>query len=195
MAENSGADSSSAGHIPEYIPSKHVPLTDQLEKDKDDESLRRWKESLLGELSLDDKGKRGDSAVEFSAVRLVVEERDAIALPLPKDGEAVALPASFELKERCRYRLQFEFAVANDVVLGLTYVNTVFKDGVQVDTSKVMLGAYAPQAKPYVYVTEEETTPDGEDVRGKYTAETKFADDDGKVYLTFSYSFEIKEEW
>ncbi|CAI5519056.1 unnamed protein product [Closterium sp. Naga37s-1] len=76
-------------------------------------------------------GKRGGSAVEFSAVRLLVEERDAIALPLPKDGEAVASPASFELKERCKYRLQFEFTVANDVVLGLTYVNTVYKDGDQ----------------------------------------------------------------
>ncbi|CAI5980326.1 unnamed protein product [Closterium sp. NIES-65] len=155
MAENSGADSSSGGHIPQYIPSKHVPLTDQLEKDKVRSS------------------KRGGSAVEFSAVRLLVEERDPIVLPLPKDGEAVATPASFELKERCKYRLQFEFTVANDVVLGLTYVNTVYKDGDQVDTSKEMLGAYAPQAKPYVYVTEEETTPDGEEVRGKYTAETK----------------------
>ncbi|CAI5942492.1 unnamed protein product [Closterium sp. NIES-64] len=183
MAENSGADSSSGGHIPQYIPSKHVPLTDQLEKDK------------VRSIVLSVPGKRGGSAVEFSAVRLLVEERDPIVLPLPKDGEAVATPASFELKERCKYRLQFEFTVANDVVLGLTYVNTVYKDGDQVDTSKEMLGAYAPQAKPYVYVTEEETTPDGEEVRGKYTAETKFTDDDGKVHLTFSYSFEIKEDW
>jgi hypothetical protein len=31
-----------------------VPLKEQLEKDKEDESLRRWKEQLLGSASLDD---------------------------------------------------------------------------------------------------------------------------------------------
>ncbi|GMP99336.1 hypothetical protein CsSME_00046841 [Camellia sinensis var. sinensis] len=36
------------GTIGEFVPSPLLPLKLQIDKDKDDESLRRWKEKLLG---------------------------------------------------------------------------------------------------------------------------------------------------
>lgn len=184
-----------------FNPGKQMSLQEQLEMDKEDESLRKWKEQLLGNLSLQD-GKT-EPEVHFLAMRVLVEGRDPLDLPLEaveaskkaKEQGKEKPALHFVLKEKSEYRIQFEFAVKNELVLGLTYLNRVFRMGVPVDKTKIMLGTYGPQQEPYKFETEAETTPDGMLARGKYTAKTSFVDDDGRNYLEFDYTFEIKKEW
>eukprot|EP00897_Mesotaenium_endlicherianum_P009935 jgi/Mesen1/8970/ME000056S08374 len=178
-----------------FVPSKPVGLKEQLELDKDDESLVKWKQQLLGDLSISEGGK-SDPEVEFRLLSIKVDGRPDIELPIPKKGEvAKKESATFVLKEKSSYRLEFEFTVKNEILLGLQYLNRVWRLGKQVDKTKVMLGAYGPQEEPYRYITEEEVTPSGMLARGHYTAKTIFADDDGRIHLEYDYSFSIKKEW
>ncbi|WOK94507.1 rho GDP-dissociation inhibitor 1-like [Canna indica] len=170
-----------------------VPLKEQLEMDKDDESLRKWKEQLLGNVDLAEVGESHDPEVKVLNLTIVSPGRQDLVLPLPfvADDKGYA----FALKDGSPYRLKFTFTVSNNIVSGLRYTNTVWKTGVKVDSTKVMLGTFSPQKEPYIYELEEDTTPAGYFARGSYSARTKFVDDDGKCYLDMSYYFEIRKEW
>ncbi|MQL82572.1 hypothetical protein Taro_015047 [Colocasia esculenta] len=168
-------------------------LKQQLEKDKEDESLRRWKEQLLGSVDLESVGEHLEADVKILSFSILSPGRPDIVLPLP-------MPPSFKgpwftLKEGSNYRLRFSFTVGNNIVSGLRYHNTVWKTGVKVDSTKEMLGTFSPQLEPYVCEMHEETTPSGLFARGSYSARSKFVDDDGKCYLEINYTFDIRKEW
>ncbi|KGN53053.1 rho GDP-dissociation inhibitor 1 isoform X2 [Cucumis sativus] len=170
-------------------------LKEQLEKDKDDESLRKWKEQLLGSVDLSAIGESKEAEVKILSLTIQCPGRQDLVLPLPFTKTSKTSSCLFALKEGSRYRLLFSFVVAGNIVSGLKYTNTVWKTGVRVDYSKKMLGTFSPQKEPYVYEMEEETTPSGMFARGSYSARTKFVDDDGKCYLDVSYHFEIQKKW
>uniref|UniRef100_A0A7N0TE71 Rho GDP-dissociation inhibitor n=1 Tax=Kalanchoe fedtschenkoi TaxID=63787 RepID=A0A7N0TE71_KALFE len=168
-------------------------LKEQLEKDKDDESLRRWKEQLLGAVDLENVGESLDPEVKFTSLSIVSPGRDDIVLPIPEDGNPKG--SWFTLKEGSRYSLKFSFLVSNNIVSGLKYTNTVWKTGVKVDSSKEMIGTFSPQVEPYTHQMPEETTPSGIFARGSYSARSKFLDDDNKCYLEINYTFDIRKDW
>ncbi|XP_078167482.1 rho GDP-dissociation inhibitor 1-like [Carex rostrata] len=170
-----------------------VGLKEQLEKDKDDESLRRWKESLLANVDLSEVGENPDPEVKILDLTIETPDRAELILPIPFEGGSKT-PA-FVLKDGSKYRLKFNITVANNIVSGLRYTNTVWKKNIRVDYKKVMLGTFSPQKESYVIELQEETTPSGFLARGNYTAKTKFVDDDGKCYLEMDYTFDIKKEW
>ncbi|XP_057545140.1 rho GDP-dissociation inhibitor 1-like [Amaranthus tricolor] len=168
-------------------------LKDQLEKDKDDESLRKWKEQLLGSVDLNAIGESLEPEVKILSLAIKSPGRDDILLQIPENGEVKG--NWFTLKEGCPYSLQFTFQVNNNIVSGLKYSNTVWKTGVKVDSTKEMLGTYSPQAEPYTHELPEDTTPSGIFARGSYTARTRFVDDDNKRYLEINYTFDIRKDW
>ncbi|KAJ7979132.1 rho GDP-dissociation inhibitor 1-like [Quillaja saponaria] len=168
-------------------------LKEQLEKDKDDESLRKWKEQLLGSVDLTAVGESKEPEVKILSLTIISPERPDLVLPIPFSGDSKR--NVFTLKEGSHYRLKFTFTVSNNIVLGLKYTNVVWKTGVRVDNSKRMLGTFSPQQEPYTCEMEEETTPSGLFARGSYSARTKFVDDDGKCYLDVSYHFDIQKNW
>ncbi|KAK9155438.1 hypothetical protein Sjap_002918 [Stephania japonica] len=168
-------------------------LKEQLEKDKDDESLRRWKEQLIGTVDLNSVGETLEPDVKILSLSIVSAGRQDIFLPIPAEGNPKGL--WFTLKEGSKYHLKFCFQVTNNIVAGLKYTNTVWKTGVRVDNTKEMLGTFSPQAEPYTHEMPEETTPSGIFARGSYSARTKFLDDDNKCYLEMNYTFDIKKEW
>ncbi|KAL9237050.1 hypothetical protein vseg_011640 [Gypsophila vaccaria] len=168
-------------------------LKDQLEKDKDDESLRKWKEQLLGSVDLNAIGDTLDSEVNILSLSIKSPGRDDIVLEIPENGKVKG--TWFTLKEGCPYNLQFTFQVNNNIVSGLKYSNTVWKTGMKVDSTKEMLGTFSPQAEPYTHVMAEDTTPSGIFARGSYSARTKFVDDDNKCYLEINYTFDIRKDW
>ncbi|XP_057526986.1 rho GDP-dissociation inhibitor 1-like isoform X2 [Amaranthus tricolor] len=104
-------------------------IKEQLEKDKDDESLRKWKEQLLGGVDLNVIGESLEPEVKILSLVILSPDRPDIYLPMPEDGK----PKSpwFTLKEGSRYKLKFTFQVNNNVVLGLKYTNTVWKTGLK----------------------------------------------------------------
>ncbi|KAE8702972.1 Rho GDP-dissociation inhibitor 1 [Hibiscus syriacus] len=168
-------------------------LKEQLEKDKDDESLRRWKEQLLGSVDMFAVGESKDPEVMILSLSILCPGRPDICLSIPFGSKPRS--SLFMLKEGSKYRLKFSFTVSNNIVSGLKYTNNVWKTGVRVDKTKLMLGTFSPQKEPYTYELEEETTPSGLFARGSYSARTKFVDDDGKEYLDVSYHFEIQKNW
>ncbi|KAL2932262.1 Rho GDP-dissociation inhibitor 1 [Bienertia sinuspersici] len=168
-------------------------LKDQLEKDKDDESLRKWKEQLLGSVDLNAIGETLEPEVKILNLAIKSPGRDDILLQIPENGKVKG--NWFTLKEGSRYSLQFAFRVNNNIVSGLKYTNTVWKTGVKVDSTKEMLGTFSPQAESYKHEMPEETTPSGIFARGSYSARTKFVDDDNKCYLEINYTFDIRKDW
>ncbi|XP_059444348.1 rho GDP-dissociation inhibitor 1-like isoform X2 [Corylus avellana] len=168
-------------------------LKEQFEKDKDDESLRRWKEQLLGSVDFNSVGETLEPDVKILSLAIKSPGRADIFLPIPDNGNPKGL--WFTLKEGSRYSLNFTFQVNNNIVSGLKYTNTVWKTGMKVDSSKEMLGTFSPQAEPYTHEMLEETTPSGIFARGSYSARSKFVDDDNKCYLEINYTFDIRKDW
>ncbi|XP_045816323.1 rho GDP-dissociation inhibitor 1-like isoform X1 [Trifolium pratense] len=168
-------------------------LKEQLEKDKDDESLRKWKEQLLGGIDMNSVGETLEPEVKFLSLAIKSGDRDDIILPVPETGNPEGL--WFTLKEGSKYRLMFTFQVNHNIVSGLKYTNTVWKTGIKVDSTKEMIGTFSPQAEPYTHEMPEETTPAGLFARGTYSARTKFVDDDKKSYLDINYTFDIRKDW
>ncbi|KAG8365363.1 hypothetical protein BUALT_Bualt18G0096900 [Buddleja alternifolia] len=168
-------------------------LKELSEKDKDDESLRKWKEQLLGSVDLNSVGETLDPEVKILNLAIISPGRNDISLPIPENGNPKG--SWFTLKEGSRYSLKFTFQVTNNIVSGLKYKNTVWKTGIRVDSTKEMIGTFSPQAEAYTHVMPEETTPSGMFARGSYSARTQFLDDDNKCYLELNYTFEIRKDW
>ncbi|KAL3821087.1 hypothetical protein ACJIZ3_006992 [Penstemon smallii] len=170
-----------------------ISIKEHLEKDKDDESLRRWKEQLLGSVDEQAVQENQEPDVKILSLTILSPGRPDLVLPIPEVGNPKGL--WFTLKEGSRYRLRFSVKVSNDIVCGLKYTNTVWKTGIKVDSSKQMLGTFSPQVEPYTHEMTEETTPSGIFARGAYSARTKFVDDDNKCYLEINYTFDIQKDW
>ncbi|KAK4491761.1 hypothetical protein RD792_002536 [Penstemon davidsonii] len=168
-------------------------IKEHLEKDKDDESLRKWKEQLLGSVDVDSVQENQETDVKILSLTIASPGRSDIVLPIPEVGNPKGL--WFTLKEGSRYTLKFSIKVSNDIVCGLKYTNTVWKTGIKVDSTKQMIGTFSPQAEPYVHEMSEETTPSGIFARGAYSARSKFVDDDNKCYLEINYTFDIQKDW
>ncbi|CAH8356334.1 unnamed protein product [Eruca vesicaria subsp. sativa] len=187
VTEEEEEDDSKLQLGPQYTIKEH------LEKDKDDESLRKWKEQLLGSVDVTNIGETLDPEVRILSLAILSPGRPDIVLMVPENGNPKGM--WFTLKEGSKYSLKFTFQVNNNIVSGLRYTNTVWKTGVKVDRGKEMLGTFSPQLEPYNHVMPEETTPSGMFARGSYSARTKFLDDDNKCYLEINYSFDIRKEW
>ncbi|KAL6208813.1 hypothetical protein ACLB2K_019758 [Fragaria x ananassa] len=189
--EDEDEDHRSNGVAAGFVPGPLVSLKEQIEKDKDDDSLRRWKQKLLGCLESDLDGQM-EPEVKFHSISIVSDDFGEINTPLPIDENQIGR-VLFTLKEGSEYRLKLTFSVLHNIVSGLTYSNTVWKGGVQVDQSIGMLGTFASNREPYEHTLEEETTPSGVLARGLYSARLKFEDDDKRCYMELKYSFEIKK--
>ncbi|KAK9691303.1 hypothetical protein RND81_09G188300 [Saponaria officinalis] len=168
-------------------------LKETFEKDKDDESLRKWKEQLIGSVDFNELGETLEPEVKILSLAIVAQDRPDILLPIPEDGKPNG--TWFTLKEGSAYKLRFTFQVNHNIVVGLKYNNTVWKTGMKVDSTKEMLGTFSPQAEPYTHEMPEETTPAGFFARGSYAAKTRFVDDDNKCYLEINYTFDIRKDW
>ncbi|KAE8715602.1 Rho GDP-dissociation inhibitor 1 [Hibiscus syriacus] len=150
---------------------------------QDDESLRRWKEQLLGSVDFDSVGgiEKLEPDVKILSFAIKSPGRPDMVLPIPDNGKPKG--PWFTLKEGSKYTLQFTFQVSNNIVSGLKYTNMVWKTGVKVDSTKEMIGTFSPQAEPYTHEISDETTPSGIFARGFYSARSKFVDNDSKCYL------------
>ncbi|THU67349.1 hypothetical protein C4D60_Mb05t23730 [Musa balbisiana] len=170
-----------------FVPSPLIPLRDQVEKDKEDESLRRWKEKLLGGVD-GELNSKVEPEVTFHSIGVVSEGFANLitSLPVAKNQSQIL----FTLKEGSKYRLRLTFTVRHNIVSGLTYSNVVWKRGIK-GTSLWLLS----KATKYLHtgsnqgnawyicssagslrtehLLEEETTPSGVLARGIYSAKLK----------------------
>jgi Rho GDP-dissociation inhibitor len=175
-----------------------VPLKEQLEKNKEDESLRRWKEQLLGyAASLDTIGDGFHSdhpEVKVSRLGISAKGREELELPLPLTTTTNTPQGhAFSLKEASHYQLKFIFTVR--ITLSPVSLASI-QCGKLASWSKRCTPCLGPSLhNRSLMFTFWQNSPSGAFARGPYSARTQFIDDDGTVCLDVNYSFEICKDW
>jgi len=166
--------------------------------DQNDESLRKWKESLglgTGNTISDPNDPR--KVIIFS-LGLEIEGRPDVVIDLnTKNALAELKEKPFTIKEGATFRMKARFKVQHQILSGLKYVQVVKRMGVS-NKMQEMIGSYSPNTtdKPeYEKKFESETAPSGMLARGHYNAVSKFIDDDNITHLKFEWAFDIKKDW
>ncbi|KAL3895958.1 MAG: hypothetical protein SGCHY_004382 [Lobulomycetales sp.] len=166
--------------------------------DAQDESLRKWKESLGLKAGA---GGSGDAAgdprkVVILSLSMEVAGRDDVVIDLSSKEAIDALGSqTMTIKEGVEYRLKCKFRVQNEVISGLKYLHVVKRKGIKMDKMEEMLGSYGPAPEPYEKKFLSEEAPSGMIARGHYNVKSRFIDDDGTCHLEFAWSFDIKKDW
>jgi len=188
--------------VPDYQVSKKVTVDQILTMDTADESLRKYKESLLGAAAKEIYAPKDDPrravVLEF---KIWFENRPGgdIAYKLDAPGALEKLKSQpFTLKEGCNYKMSITFRIQHEIVSGLKYVNIVTRHGIKVSRDEAMIGSYAPQKDSYTVNFPRigwEEAPSGMLARGHYKAKSQFIDDDKVNHMEFDYEFELKKDW
>nr|CAG4645847.1 EOG090X0EJY [Lynceus sp. MCZ IZ 141354] len=178
-----------------YVPPPQKSLTEILAADQEDESLRKYKEALLGSATsgavvVDERDPR---KVIVRKLVLISEDRE-MALDLTGDISKLK-SQEFVIKEGVQYRIRIDFHVQKEIVHGLKYVQKTYRHGIQVDKMTQMVGSYAPKPECHSYTTPVEDAPSGMMSRGHYTVTSLFTDDDKNEHLKWEWAFEIKKDW
>ncbi|RCI12177.1 hypothetical protein L249_0590 [Ophiocordyceps polyrhachis-furcata BCC 54312] len=174
-------------------------LAEYQQMDANDESLRRYKESL---------GLGGDKDISDPSdprvciiLSLTMESpgREAVTIDLSRPGSEVSLKDHpFKIKEGAKFTMSATFKVQHEILSGLHYVQVVKRKGIKVSKDSEMIGSYAPNTvkqTTYTKKFQEEEAPTGMLARGHYNAVSSFVDDDKKKHLEFEWSFDIAKDW
>lgn len=177
-----------------YKPPAQKSLQEIQELDKDDESLRKYKEALLGKASV--LADPTIPNVQVIGMNLMCESASKpLCLDLTGDLEKFK-KNPLVLKEGVEYKIKIIFKVNNEIVSGLKYNQQTFRKGVKVDKSDYMVGSYGPRPEePYEFLTTMEEAPKGMMARGTYNIKSKFTDDDKHDHLSWEWSLAIKKDW
>ncbi|XP_037546033.1 rho GDP-dissociation inhibitor 1 [Nematolebias whitei] len=177
----------------DYKPPAQKSVKEIHELDKDDESLRKYKEALLGP----GVAEADPSApnVQVTQMALVCDGAPKpLVLDLQGDLEAFKKQA-FVLKEGVEYKIKISFKVNKEIVSGLKYVQQTFRKGMKIDKSDYMVGSYGPRPAEYDFLTTTEEAPKGMLARGNYVIKSKFTDDDKHDHLSWEWNLNIKKDW
>ncbi|KAF2152534.1 E set domain-containing protein [Myriangium duriaei CBS 260.36] len=166
--------------------------------DQNDESLRKWKESL----GIGSGNTIGDASDPRTCIilslGLEVEGRPDIVIDLSSPGALEQLKSKpFTIKESATFRMKARFRVQHHILSGMKYIQVVKRAGLS-NKMQEMIGSYSPNTtdKPeYEKKFEPETAPSGMLMRGHYTATSRFVDDDNQEHLKFEWAFDIKKDW
>ncbi|KAF2905208.1 hypothetical protein ILUMI_00985 [Ignelater luminosus] len=179
-----------------YKPPPEKSIEEILAADQEDESLRKYKQALLGQAEAGQVIVEPDDPrkVIVKKLVLVVADRPEVSLDLTGDISKLK-KETFVIKEGISYKIRIEFIVQREIVHGLKYVQKTYKLGLPVDKMTHMVGSYAPKSEIQSYTTPAEDAPSGMMARGSYTVQSLFTDDDKHEHLKWEWSFEIKKDW
>ncbi|XP_016419331.1 rho GDP-dissociation inhibitor 1 isoform X2 [Sinocyclocheilus rhinocerous] len=176
-----------------YKPPAQKSLQEIQELDQEDESLRKYKEALLGSCNV--IADPSAPNVQVTRLTLMCETAPApLTLDLQGDLESFK-KQSFVLKDGVEYRIKISFKVNKEIVSGLKYVQQTFRKGVKIDKSDYMVGSYGPRPNEYEFLTPLEEAPKGMLARGTYNIKSKFTDDDKHDHLSWEWNLNIKKDW
>lgn len=179
-----------------YKPPPEKSLDELINADKEDESLQKYKEKLLGEATagkiiIDENDPR---KVIVKQLALVVPDRPDVTLDLTGDLSKLKKQV-FTIKEGVSYRIRIDFMVQREIVHGLKYIQKTYRMGIPVDKMTHMVGSYPPKLEMQSYTTPAEEAPSGMLTRGSYTVHSLFTDDDKNEHLKWEWVFEISKDW
>jgi len=175
---------------PGYKAPEKKDLNDIINQDADDESLIKYKKTLLGDFDGDSEDPR---RVVVQKIAMIVEGRDDVEANL-EDMESVK-GSTFTLKEGVHYKLKMYFKVQHEIVSGLRYVQRAHKMGILVDRASHMIGSYGPKKDVYDVIVCEDEAPKGMAARGTYKVKSKIIDDYKQCHLEWEWKLEIKKDW
>ncbi|XP_029997884.1 rho GDP-dissociation inhibitor 3 [Sphaeramia orbicularis] len=176
-----------------YNPPAQKSLGEIQELDKDDESLVKYKNTLLGILPVGTDASLQN--VQVTRLTLLCDDTPG---PITMDltGDLAALKKkSFTLKEGVQYRTKIHFKVNRDIVPGLKYHQVTSRKGVRVDKESYMVGSYGPRVEEHEYVSPLDEAPKGILSRGCYQIRSRFIDDDKTVHLDWEWNLNISKDW
>ena len=153
-----------------YATPPEKSLDELMALDTEDESLREYKATLLGQATggeLVVVGESNPSRVIVRRLALVVEGRDDVILDLGGDLESLKTQ-TITIKEGTQYRLRIEFHVQRDFVTGLRYTQKTYRKAIQVDKMNQMLGGYGPRKEEHTHLVPLEDAPSGMQACGTY---------------------------
>lgn len=177
-----------------YKPPAQISIQELQELDQDDESLRKYKETLLGTKTtiLADPSLPN---VQVMRLTLVCDTASKpLSIDLTKNLETYKKDP-FVLKEGVEYRIKISFKVNRDIVSGLKYVQNIQRKGIKLDNAVYMVGSYGPRQNEYDFLTPLEEAPKGLLTRGIYTVKSQFTDDDKHDHLSWEWGLSIKKDW
>jgi len=200
MAEQQTEQDDLAEVTPGYKPPAKKTLDEIVTTDAEDESLKKYKQQLLGDVSLS-----GKQCVFPEDPRNVIVTQLRFIPKLGEGGEEVVLDLKgdvkkfkdqkFVIKEGCKYTIAVKFYVQREIVAGLRYNQITLRKGIKVDKDSFMVGSYGPKMTENTFVTPEDEAPTGMMARGSYSVKSSFTDDDKTKYLDWEWFFEIKKDW
>lgn len=169
-------------------------LDEIIQQDDADESLRKYKEALLGKAT-----KAAPIPFPNDARRVIVQKMSLLAndkeIELDLGGDLSKLKKQpFTIKEGSEYRIRVYFYVQREIVSGLKYLQVISRGPLK-DKQEYMVGSYGPADQAYSYTTQPEEAPKGMLARGDYTVKSRFTDDDGHDHLTWEWTIHIGKEW
>ncbi|CAJ0922679.1 unnamed protein product [Ranitomeya imitator] len=180
-------------HSVNYKPPAQKTIQEIQALDQDDESLRKYKEALLGPVP---------STLDHSAPNVVVTKLTLVCadapgpLQLDLTGDLEKFKKeSFTLKEGVEYRIKISFKVNKEIVSGLKYQQQTYRKGVRLDKTNYMVGSYGPRADEYEFLTPIEEAPKGLLARACYNMKSLFTDDDKTNHLSWEWNLNISKEW
>jgi len=185
---------------PNYQPPPEKSIDDMLQQDQEDESLQKYKATLLGgavagtgAVVVDESDPR---KVIVKAISLVVEseERPESTLDLTQDPKTIK-SQSFTLKEGVKFRFKIDFIVQREIVHGLKFVQKTYTKGIPVDKMTHMVGSYAPKQTAHSWLSPPEDAPSGMLSRGTFSLHSLFTDDDKNEHLKWEWNLNIKKNW
>ncbi|XP_019880391.1 rho GDP-dissociation inhibitor 1 [Aethina tumida] len=179
-----------------YKPPPEKTIEEILQIDQEDESLRKYKEALLGQAQAGAVIVEPDNPKKVIVKRLVLVAQDRPEVALELTGDISKLKKeTFVIKEGVSYKIRIEFIVQREIVHGLKYIQKTSKMGLTVDKMVHMVGSYAPKSEIQSYTTPAEDAPHGMMARGSYSVQSLFTDDDKNEHLKWDWTFEIKKDW
>uniref|UniRef100_A0A8D8BZP7 Rho GDP-dissociation inhibitor 1 n=1 Tax=Culex pipiens TaxID=7175 RepID=A0A8D8BZP7_CULPI len=118
-------------HDANYQPPPQKTIEEIMAADAEDESLRKYKEALLGEaqsekIIFDDSDPR---KVIVKKLSLLVADRDPMELDLSGDISKLKKNV-FVIKEGIQYKIRIDFVVQREIVHGLKYIQKTYRMGV-----------------------------------------------------------------
>ncbi|XP_047214353.1 rho GDP-dissociation inhibitor 1-like [Girardinichthys multiradiatus] len=175
-----------------YTPPAQKSLQEIQEMDKDDESLVKYKQTLLGPEAM----SADPSEPNVRVTRLILlcdDTSEPIAMDLTGDLSALK-ETSFTLQEGAKYRLKVYFKVNRDIVSGLKYCQVTYKKGVRKNTVVCMMGSYGPRAEEQEFLCSVDEAPKGMMSRGQHVVKSCFTDDDKNIYLSWEWILNISKD-
>uniref|UniRef100_A0A060T2P0 ARAD1C29546p n=1 Tax=Blastobotrys adeninivorans TaxID=409370 RepID=A0A060T2P0_BLAAD len=185
-------------NVPEYKVGQKKTVAEYAALDAEDESLRKWKESLGISTSAQTIGDPSDTRkVVVLEMIVYVEGMEPLHYNLedPKVVEELK-KKPITIKEKAKYHQELKFRVQHEIVTGLKYTMVTKRAGIRANKIEEPCGSYPPSTaeKPfYIRRLPEGEAPSGMLARGTYTALSTLTDDDKVVHMSIPWTFEIKK--